>query len=509
MRNPHRQSFAAEERAGLVAVAAKSKKSSPRPKATVLIRGARLINLHGCGPVVAAGVRADVDDVTGRGPLARHAWSERDPGLGEVTTMPASETGRSSPIAITSSMCAFSHIEQAWSSQQFGLRHRMKDRWRVLVRRALAITVLAAPLILVGVVFAPAQAILRPEAINLPEAGRVEVSQTSLSNNGRYLVQRLVGPIINKQNPDEIRLFDIKKRRSWTVYASAGLSSQAMNPHVSPNGRFVTYSRQNRVSGASRYELVQRWDRKTRKTETLARRIGYAAVSSDGRFLAYWTKDYTAAYRIDIRTLDTELVVRASELNGGVSPIAVARDGSVALLVARGNYNNSYSEAEPCDLYTWRKSGTLKLASSVVAPTCAGPSRVFTPLEISADGRFTTFYTSSTYTVPSPYGAGSHYFRYDSHTGTTSPLTLPRPAGCTGPHDEGILSPEARFMLINNSGCREVGYLWEIGANQIVETSQKGTYLKSSTASGRYGLMLAKVPSKTTRGGDVLATWSR
>jgi len=59
-----RRSIAAEELAEMVAVDARIKKATAELKAIVLVRGSRLMNLHGVGPVVAARVVADVGEVT-------------------------------------------------------------------------------------------------------------------------------------------------------------------------------------------------------------------------------------------------------------------------------------------------------------------------------------------------------------------------------------------------------------------------------------------------------------
>jgi len=59
-----RRRIAAEELAELVAVEAKIKKATAELKAIVLVRGSRLMDIHGVGPVVAARVLADTGDVT-------------------------------------------------------------------------------------------------------------------------------------------------------------------------------------------------------------------------------------------------------------------------------------------------------------------------------------------------------------------------------------------------------------------------------------------------------------
>ncbi len=58
-----RRRIAAEELADLVAVEAKIKKSTAELKVMVKVRGSRLMDLHGVGPVVAARTLADVGDV--------------------------------------------------------------------------------------------------------------------------------------------------------------------------------------------------------------------------------------------------------------------------------------------------------------------------------------------------------------------------------------------------------------------------------------------------------------
>jgi transposase len=58
-----RRGIAAEELTELPAVDAKSKRATAELKAMVLAPGARVMNIHGIGPVVAARVLADVGDV--------------------------------------------------------------------------------------------------------------------------------------------------------------------------------------------------------------------------------------------------------------------------------------------------------------------------------------------------------------------------------------------------------------------------------------------------------------
>lgn len=234
--------------------------------------------------------------------------------------------------------------------------------------------------------------------------------------------------------------------------ANGGAGDRDGSVAISADGRFVAYSSaaSNLVKGDTNDDQdVFVWDRTTRTTSRVSvasdgtQSDGYSAhpsMSSDGRFVAYWSTATNLVPGDDTQGLgDVFLWDRATGLtsrvsvprsgtendNGSVDPVIsgdgryVAFNSGSSHLVA-GDTNNEW------DVFVWaRESRVISLASVSTDGTQGNfTSGVHGGLAISADGRYVAYPSGATNLVSDDTNGRQDVFLRDQLTLTTSLVSV-------------------------------------------------------------------------------------
>jgi Tol biopolymer transport system component len=254
------------------------------------------------------------------------------------------------------------------------------------------------------------------------------------------------------------------------VQANAGCRSLA----ISPDGRYVvfyTYA-SNLVKGDTNgwYDVFLR-DRKYGITRRVSvgpdgsqgnKDSGYAAISADGRFVAFSSfasnlvsADTNNQIDIFVRDRQTHATERVNVGPGGVQangdssllePPAISANGRfVAFSSAAGNLVPGDTNDEVDIFVSDRQTGTTRRVS-VGSGAVQANGFSYMPA-MSADGRFVTFASTASNLVPGDTNDASDVFVRDRQTGTTRRLSVgPGAAQANSSSERPAISADGRFV---------------------------------------------------------------
>jgi len=284
--------------------------------------------------------------------------------------------------------------------------------------------------------------------------GNSDSTAPSISSNGRYVAfysgaSNLVSGDTN--NASDVFVYDRSTDKVERVSISNNgtqANSDAYDPHISANGRYVAFysNASNLVAGDTNATSdVFVYDRNTDKIERISvssngtQANGYSfspELSSNGRYVAYgsWATnlvsgDTNGNSDIFVYDRNTDKVERVSLSSSGVQANADAYDPSIS---ADGRYVVYQSEASNLvagdtngvtDIFVYdRKTDTTERVS--VASNGAQANSFSLGPEISANGRYVTFYSDASNLVPGDTNGMGDIFVYDRKTDTIERVSV-------------------------------------------------------------------------------------
>lgn len=322
----------------------------------------------------------------------------------------------------------------------------------------------------------------RTERVSLGQGG-VEGNDFSefpaISADGRYVAfQSNASNLVSGDTNESYDVFVHDRKLGTTRRVSVGPGGRQGNSHsvgalISADGRFVAFSSEatNLVRGDTngRVDLFVR-DRRNGATQRVS--LGPdgaqgnqgsfgAAISADGRFVAFWSRASNLVpddtnREWDVFVHDRKMGAtrrvslgpggRQSDGPSGLYSVSLSADGrfvafdSLATNLVPGDTNDA------ADIFVRdRKLGTTRRVS-LGSDKLQGNGRSFYGT-ISADGRFVAFYSTATNLVPGDTNDSEDVFVRDRKTGTTRRASLgPGNISGNGPSQDPAISADGRFV---------------------------------------------------------------
>jgi len=323
--------------------------------------------------------------------------------------------------------------------------------------------------------------------------GNDQSSTPAISADGRFVAFESQASNLHPDDPDggDVFVRDLEADTTTLVSRATGVAgadgdSESWSPAISADGRFVAFSSAasnlHPDDGDGTYDVFVR-DLQANTTTLVSRAAGvsgakgdgnssYAAISADGRFVAFSSKasnlgpdDADATTDVFVRDLEantTTLVSRATGIagekgNGYSYEPAISADGSVVAFNSQAtNVHTDDSDDHPDVFVRDLAANTTALASRSTGAAGAKADGGSLRPEISDDGRVVAFMSQSSNLDPGDDGRVDQdvFVRdLDAHTTTlVSRANGTAGASANAYSSEPVLSADGRLVAFQSEG---------------------------------------------------------
>ncbi|MEM7116072.1 MAG: hypothetical protein AAF614_26765 [Chloroflexota bacterium] len=308
--------------------------------------------------------------------------------------------------------------------------------------------------------------------------------QPSMSSDGRFVAHTFTASNFIPGEEAEITFVSVYDRETggstpiWTHVEGELIPGFGSQPSISGDGRFVAYTLHFDQFELESRDLISIYDRQTGES-TIVSTDGfnelpdgdsrYPAISSDGRFVAFYseannlvpndTNELGDLFVYEIQTGNITRIVAAENGvfgDGQPSKIDISHDGRFITFDSNATNLVDISSGDFNDVFVYDRQTGIFTQVSVDSNGAPGNEHSNSS-SISGDGRFVTFGSSATNLVSNDNNNNPDVFLHDRQTGETTRISeSSNGVEGNGESDASSISDNGRFVTFGSSASNLV-----------------------------------------------------
>jgi Tol biopolymer transport system component len=289
-----------------------------------------------------------------------------------------------------------------------------------------------------------------------------------LSADGRFIAyDSEASNLVDGDPSNRVDVFVWDRETRTTTRITAGVATGGASADITADGRYVTYHHSH-TNGSYQVSIH---DRQAKRTFLVSHKAdgsagsgnsGWARVSANGRFITYQSvaTDLVAGDTND--EVDVFVYDRAAKTTTRISVTSAGAQGNGGahdpVISGNGRYVTYHSSAsnlvagdtnESPDVFLYDRQTKQTSAVSVASDGAFGDDMSLSG-DLSADGRFVTFWSFATNFDPTDTNANADVYLYDRRKKTTTRISVPKGGG--DPHGSGTptITADGRVVLFSS-----------------------------------------------------------